>query len=255
MDYSFIEELSINHWQSLSTLLFDGWVLRFADGVTKRANSVNPLYASSADLDYKIQECENIYSAHHLPTTFKVTPFTQPAHLDRILEEKGYSLADMCCIQTLKLDRLPEPTLTNVKIEEDNAPEWMEHFCRMNSVSDDKKRIMERMLSSIKTKKGFISLYNGDQVVACGLGVMEREYIGLYDIVTDKRYRNQGFGEQMILNLLQWGRENGAKYSYLQVVCSNAPALKLYAKLGFTEAYKYWYRVKELSGRTGHHLR
>ena len=35
MDNRFIEELSLNHWQPLSTLLYDGWVLRFADGYTK----------------------------------------------------------------------------------------------------------------------------------------------------------------------------------------------------------------------------
>ncbi|MNI69139.1 ribosomal-protein-alanine N-acetyltransferase [compost metagenome] len=103
---------------------------------------------------------------------------------------------------------------------------------------------MEGILSNIKTKKGFISLYDEGKVVACGLGVIERAYIGLYDIVTDIKYRNRGFGEQLLLNLLTWGRENGAKYSYLAVVMNNKPALKLYSKLGYTEAYKYWYRVK-----------
>ncbi|MDY8022035.1 GNAT family N-acetyltransferase [Paenibacillus polymyxa] len=104
---------------------------------------------------------------------------------------------------------------------------------------------MERMLSNIKTKKGFVSLYYEEQVIACGLGVIEREYIGLYDIVTDINYRNRGFAEQMILNLLKWGKENGAKYSYLAVVSNNEPALRLYSKIGYSEIYKYWYRVKD----------
>lgn len=64
MDNKFIEELSLNHWQSLSTLLYDGWVLRFADGYTKRANSINPIHYSTCNLTIKIKECENIYSAH-----------------------------------------------------------------------------------------------------------------------------------------------------------------------------------------------
>ena len=101
------------------------------------------------------------------------------------------------------------------------------------------------MLASIVPNTCFVSLLQGESVVACGLGILERGYLGIFDIVTDRQFRNRGFGEQLILNLLKWGRENGAKYSYLQVMRSNAPALKLYLKLGFQEIYHYWYRVKQ----------
>ncbi|MDB5085123.1 MAG: family N-acetyltransferase, partial [Bacilli bacterium] len=40
-DYKMIEELTLNNWQPLQTMLYDGWLLRFAGGYTKRANSVN----------------------------------------------------------------------------------------------------------------------------------------------------------------------------------------------------------------------
>lgn len=215
MDNKFIEELSLNHWQSLSTLLYDGWVLRFADGYTKRANSINPIHYSTCNLTIKIKECENIYSAHHLPTIYKITPFIHPMHLDETLEEMGYTLIDTTSVQTLNLDNISEPKLTSVIINEEITSGWLEDFCRLNHVQNKDKYVMERMLSNIKTKKGFISFYYEEQFVACGLGVIGREYIGLYDIVTEKNYRNRGFGEQMILNLLKWGKENGAKYSYL----------------------------------------
>jgi Acetyltransferases len=244
MDYKFIEELSLNHWQPLSTLLYDGWVLRFADGYTKRANSINPIHYSTCDLQEKIKECEKIYAAHHLPTIFKITPFVHPVHLDETLEEMGYTLLDTTSVQTLNLDHIGEPKLTSVVINEDATSLWLENFCRFSDVNAKDRNVMERMLSNIKTKKGFISFYYEEQVVACGLGVIEREYIGLYDIVTDQNYRNRGFGEQMILNLLKWGKENGAKYSYLAVVANNEPALRLYSKIGYSEIYKYWYRVK-----------
>lgn len=244
MDNKFIEELSLNHWQPLSTLLYDGWVLRFADGYTKRANSINPIHYSTCDLNTKIKECEKIYSTNHLTTTFKITPFVHPLHLDDTLEEMGYSLIDTTSVQTLNLDNISEPKLTSVKINEDITAEWLEDFCRLNNVNHKNKYVMERMLSNIKTQKGFLSFYYEEQVIACGLGVIEREHIGLYDIVTDANYRNRGFGEQLILNLLKWGKENGAKYSYLAVVPNNEPALRLYSKIGYSEIYKYWYRVK-----------
>ncbi|MFD0620504.1 GNAT family N-acetyltransferase [Paenibacillus sp. GCM10027629] len=245
MDNKLIEELSLNHWQPLSTLLYDGWVLRFADGYTKRANSINPIHYSTYDLNNKIEECEKIYSANNLPTTYKITPFVHPINLDGSLEGKGYSVIDTTSVQTLKLDNIIEPELTSVRIYENITADWLENFCRLNNVKDKDKHVMERMLSNIKTKKGFVSLYYEEKVIACGLGVIEREYIGLYDIVTDINFRNRGFGEQMILNLLKWGKENGARYSYLAVVANNAPALRLYSKIGYSEIYKYWYRVKD----------
>ena len=47
------EELSMNAHPSIKTQLFDGWVLRFADGYTNRANSVNPLYPSEMAIEEK----------------------------------------------------------------------------------------------------------------------------------------------------------------------------------------------------------
>ncbi|MFD2698935.1 GNAT family N-acetyltransferase [Paenibacillus shunpengii] len=246
MNNKYIEELSLNHWPSLSTLLYDGWLLRFANGFTKRANSIHPLYHSTGETLHKITECEKIYSANGLPAVFKITPFIHPEDLDSALDQAGYSVVDATSVQTVDLAHIRKPRLTSVQIYERPHDEWLNNYYKLNQVKAADRITMERMLSNIKTRTGFISLYDDEQVVACGLGVVEREYIGLYDIVTDARYRNRGFGEQMILNLLSWGKEHGARFSYLAVVANNAPALRLYSKIGYTENYKYWYRVKAL---------
>jgi len=39
-----VEERSLNAWPSLHQMLYDGWVLRFSNGYTRRANSVSPIY-------------------------------------------------------------------------------------------------------------------------------------------------------------------------------------------------------------------
>ncbi|MBK5484263.1 GNAT family N-acetyltransferase [Peribacillus sp. TH16] len=101
------------------------------------------------------------------------------------------------------------------------------------------------MLENIIPDRCFMLLTDDSgTVLACGLGVLEGEYLGLFNIVTQEKFRNQGYGAKLNKNLLHWGKENGAKYAYLQVILSNAPALNLYAKLGFEEKYKYWYRIK-----------
>jgi N-acetylglutamate synthase len=76
------------------------------------------------------------------------------------------------------------------------------------------------------------------------LGVVQDGFIGLFDIVTDAQFRNRGYGQQLVSEILAWGKEKGAQTAYLQVMLNNPPALKLYSKVGFKEIYQYWYRVK-----------
>ncbi|KPD08824.1 hypothetical protein AM501_07860 [Aneurinibacillus migulanus] len=240
-----IEELSLNAWASLQTMVYDGWLIRFSNGYTKRANSVNPIYESTEDLDRKIHYCENIFNTRSLKPVFKITESVYPETLDKVLEDHGYTAIDHTSVQLLLLSTLKEPLIHTVKLEERLNDAWLNQFCKLNNQSETNKAIMKQMLSLITPKTCFVSLYDNDTVVACGLGVLERGYLGIFDIVTDLHYRNRGFGEQLMLNLLKWGKENGAEYAYLQVMLNNGSALRLYSKLRFQEIYQYWYRVKK----------
>src|ERR1041385_4991873 len=86
----FVEELSMTALPALQTVYYDGWVLRFADGFTRRANSVNPVYDSTLSLEKKLKYCEHLFSEHKLPTVFKLTPMSYPVDLDRVLEFHHY---------------------------------------------------------------------------------------------------------------------------------------------------------------------
>jgi ribosomal protein S18 acetylase RimI-like enzyme len=239
-----IEEFSMNAWPSLETELYDGWVIRFSKGYTKRANSINPLYSSTINTEDKILKCENLFHSRKLPVVYKMTPNSVPSDLDDILDKEGYKLIDTTSVQLLKLDTTKEPTHNNIVVYNTPDENWIHDYCTLNKVDYENMDTLRIMLNSIKPTKFFISLLINNKVVSCGLGVLEGEYIGLFDLIVDSKYRGQGYGEQLILNLLKLGKKNNAKYSYLQVVKTNIPAVRLYSKLGFKEHYKYWYRVK-----------
>ncbi|MGF7059502.1 GNAT family N-acetyltransferase [Brassicibacter mesophilus] len=241
----FMEELSMNAWPSLQTKLLDGWVLRFSNGYTKRANSINPIYHSKEDINNKVDHCEQIYRNKNMRVVFKMTNEAFPESLDCILQEKGYEIIDNTSVQTLDLSRFTGVNLSNIIVEEDFSEEWLTNYCLTNSVNERNKETLRDMLRSIGTNKYFASLRVDGKIVAYGLGVLEREHMGLFDIVVDKEYRGRGYGEQMMRGLIKIGKNNGAKIAYLQVMLNNSPALKLYSKIGFKEIYQYWYRVKE----------
>lgn len=237
-----IEELSMNAWPALQVVLYDGWVLRFADGYTRRANSVNPLYASSRDVEEKIWYCERLYRSKGLSVTFKMTPESLPHGLDDVLGQKGYVVDAKTSVQTLDLGDVEAPTCT-ASLETTLSEAWLSDQCRLSKTDERKRQIAGQMLRNIAPATCYASINEGERVVACGMGVLEGEFLGLFDIVTDAEYRGCGYGKQVMLNLLSWGKHSGAGTAHLGVMLNNPSALHLYQKLGFREVYQYWYRV------------
>src|SRR5439155_2658401 len=90
VDSARIEEAGLNALQTQRQLFYDGWLLRVSPGKAKRARSVNPYFGSTLSLDVKIDYCERVYAEYGLPTLFRMTPFIQPPHLERTLDERGY---------------------------------------------------------------------------------------------------------------------------------------------------------------------
>jgi GNAT superfamily N-acetyltransferase len=239
-----LEELSLNAQPAIETSYLDGWVIRFANGYTKRANSVNPLYTSVTNLDSKISLCESMYAVRKQPTVYKMTTLAEPRDLDDELARRGYREEPGASVQLLPLQTLEVPTQGRVTLSADANEQWLSAYFRLNNVQERYMPVMRHMLQHIAPQKCLAAVYIEGKIAAVGLGVMDRGFLGLFDIVTEPTMRQRGYGHQLMLYLLNWGKANGAGFAYLQVMMSNSPAMYLYEKLGFREVYRYWYRVK-----------
>ena len=235
-----IEEAGLNAWPALQQIRYDGWVLRFSKGYTKRANSVNALYPSAIDTREKVAFCEKQYKARELRPIFRITPFA-PADLDSILGARGYELIDTTLVLHLDLNQ-SSPTPSE-HVRGTSLDDWLPIYCRLKSSSLEEHQTHREILETIPGRCHYASLAASGEAVSCALGVLEGEFFGLFDIVTTPEHRKKGFGTQLISSMLGWARENGARHAYLGVVKLNSPARRLYDKLGFQEAYRYWYRV------------
>ena len=241
-----IEELSLNSWPAIQTMLYDGWILRFANGYTKRSNSVNPLFSSLLNIEEKIQSCEKLYEKMGLDVVFKMTSRVFPRNLDRILESMGYMYDSPTSVQILELGNIDLSLARKAIFSEKLSREWLNDFCELIRTKDKRKFSLKKILDNIVTAKCFASFREEGQgpMICSGLGVLQGKYLGLYNIVTAVNFRDQGYGTRMVLNLLDWGKRKGAETAYLHVELINKPALKIYSRLDFREIYRYWYRIK-----------
>lgn len=238
-----LEEVSLSAWPALQTLYYDGWLLRFADGYTRRANSVNAVYDSTLPLDEKIARCEQLYAARGLPTIFKMTEAVHPHDLDAVLEARGYTAEAHTSVQTVDLAQMELPAAP-LFFSSTPDEDWLALYCRLNEVDPARIPVMRAMLGSIVPAVAYARLEYAGETAAVGLAVADGAYAGLFDLVVDARWRGRGLGRGLVTGLLAWGRAQGAQTGYLQVMLNNVPAQRLYANLGFREAYRYWYWVR-----------
>lgn len=242
-----IEEASLNAWPALHQMLYDGWIMRFAKGYTKRANSVTPLYQGAGDLASKVAFSEQIYADSHLPLIFRLPSFCLPAGLDELLETRGYSVLDETLVYARGLETLEWSAPLEMRLQTMALGEWLPIYSRMSGSTENQQEVHRAILEAIRTQRTQFALCVQGSAVACGLGVLEDGYFGLFDIVTAPTWRRRGYGTQLVGGMLDWARRQGGLYAYLQVVGTNTPALRVYRAHGFSEAYRYWYRTAPLA--------
>src|ERR1700758_2845407 len=89
-----VEETCLNAWPALQEVLLDGWLLRFSQGLTRRANSANPL---GPGVRAAPQDCQTLYRRQGLPTIFRVLSLIDPV-VDEKLEALGYTREGHSCV-------------------------------------------------------------------------------------------------------------------------------------------------------------
>jgi ribosomal protein S18 acetylase RimI-like enzyme len=236
-----LEHALFRAWPSLSSCYYDGWLLRFAEGYTRRANSVNPVDGSTEDTAHKIAVCEQRYQQRGLLPHFRLTRTSQPDDLEAHLTARGYQRSSDTFMQTLALEGRSFASLETAHDEFNLTRGWLTACADINQIADDDAAVMQRMLLNIHTPVCYTRTGDPETPDAVGMAVADGEFVGLFKLAVHPGKRRAGIGQALTEHLLAWGMEQGATTAYLQVISENAPAQALYEKLGFAEQYRYWY--------------
>lgn len=228
-----VEEACLNAWPALKEIFYDGWLIRLAEGHTRRTNSVNVIGPGRYDLAEKIAHCEAIYSAHGLPTYFRIRSNDSSA-LEEALIERGFRAEDET--RTLYLDFADTPPVSSdgIEIAEQPSAEWFaahERFSGRPAANDLGKRLLDLVALPV----AFAAARNGEgQIVSVAYGAIHDRLVSLQWVATDPSARRKGFSRATLSSLLCWAKARGATGACLQVVAANTPAVNLYEAMAST---------------------
>ncbi|MET0606204.1 MAG: GNAT family N-acetyltransferase [Beijerinckiaceae bacterium] len=236
-----IEERMLNAWPSVETMVAGAWLLRFANGYSKRANSATSLGPDGDLDDAGVSHVLARAAAWGIPAVVRLTPLCHPM-LDARLDKRGFSEIEPTCamianlhsdIIDARVDMAPKPDAAWISA---NASS----YGGVKSNAEHLKAILDR----IRPDAAFATLCEGRHPVAWGIGVIERGMVGLQDIVVAPKMRSRGVGRALVRSLMAWGAANGAEQAYLHVLAANDAARNLYRTLGFRDAYRITHRVR-----------
>jgi N-acetylglutamate synthase len=235
-----IEFASYKSWPAFEQLDYQGWILRFANRATKRANSVNVLTLKTSRLHEAILYCESFFATRSQPTIFRLLSFIENANLDSELADANYSFVDPSLVlyQNIKFTRHE----IAFPISHDRGL-WLETYCNVSGINIESQKTHAEILARIPSPSLFAILEDQNQPVACGLGVIHDQCFGIFDLVTKQQFRNRGYGTSLMRSMISWAKCYGSQHCYLQVTVQNTSAIRLYEKLGYRYLYHYWYRV------------
>jgi ribosomal protein S18 acetylase RimI-like enzyme len=239
-----LERAAMRAWPALETVEDAGFIVRAARGYTRRANCATALGPSTGELSARVAWCERELAARRLPAVFRVLSTGGPADLDLALAAAGYRRDAESLVMTLELPvRAAAPAIAAAAIAPIPIDPWLDLYDRFGGKAGAQRETHRALLEAIQAERLLAAVRADAQPVGCGLAVRDGSQVGIFDLGVAPALRGRGHGGRLLDGLLRWGAQRGARRAYLQVLATN-PAIRLYERTGFREAYRYWYRVR-----------
>lgn len=241
-----IEHACFRAWPALRDEQISGWLLRFSEGLTRRANSANPLQPKIADPDRLIVACESRYRAQSLPTFFRIPSLIDPA-MQECLEQRGYKAEGESLVMYGTMDEAASQPDDHTELLSKPSEEWLRAMSVLQNYTLTRSATYAKIVTSIAVPVAYIGLRDKERIIALAYGAIYDGLLCFESVVTDVAFRGRGNARRMLASLIDWAKAAGAEGLCLQVEASNRPARNLYGGLGLKELYRYHYRREPVS--------
>jgi GNAT superfamily N-acetyltransferase len=234
-----LERLTARSWRALEEEPYGDWLLRAGGGFTGRANSVLVLGEPPDEPARAVAAVGEWYAARGLPPRAQV-PMPGADLADAAFDRAGWARDEDVLVLTAPVTDWRDP-----RVPVDLAP-----------TPDDAWLTGYRYRGTPLPPVAHAVLVNADAPVfaairldpapaplaAVARGVLVDGWLCVTAVTVDEAYRRRGLATAVMAGLGAWARTGGGHSCVLQVASSNAPALALYDRLGFTEHHRYHYR-------------
>ncbi|MBP1136052.1 ribosomal protein S18 acetylase RimI-like enzyme [Arthrobacter sp. PvP023] len=227
-----------------------GWVLRAAGGVTQRANSVWPRSEPSGTRHDRVawlRDARAWYRSRRLPVIFQVFDDSRSTALNAVLDEEGFTRQSETLV--LVRDAGAEPASADeapdggVELSAEPSAEWLRLWWSVDGRGGEESLATARgILEGCRSLYALVRDDNGVPAAVGRLAVPSGSEGGLYAMATRPDARRRGYASRVLRTLLREGDARGLSGYWLLVTAANAGARELYARSGFTEAGRYYYR-------------
>ncbi len=239
LDVVELERLAARGWRGTEVQPLGEWLLRAGGGgYSGRAHSVLVTGSPGLPLAEAVAAVAGWYGERGL-TPCAQLPGRQSREADAAFAAAGWGRDQDTLVLTVPLDdEGPGPRAT-VTLAPDPDPAWFAAARR----GDDPVPDAARTVLTHADQLAFASIRDdAGTVVAVARGVLTDHWLGITAVSVDPAVRRGGLATSLTRALQSWAVDRGARWCYLQVVASNAPARALYRRLGFIEHHRYHYR-------------
>jgi ribosomal protein S18 acetylase RimI-like enzyme len=229
-----LERLLAATWPAPETAELGGWLLRYAEGFSRRANSVLALTAPEGGTDAALAAVEAWYDARGArPLVALAGAVTK--RLDEELAARGWQAEGATAVMTKTLGGVAYQG--EAAIADAPSRELLEQEGR------GRPDIAARIFGS-GPGRGYAEIRRGGALAARGRGAIAGDLVAITSIGTLPAFRRQGLGTEILHALEAWGHADGARRAALQVETDNEAAIAMYTRLGYAERYRYYYRAR-----------
>lgn len=238
-----IEHACLKAWPALEEERHGAWIARFANGYTKRANSVQSLDVDDdQDAPRRIEAVAQAYRQRGLRPTFRVTPLAGAGVLSA-LDDKGWAPYEPSLVLAMELPKRARPVAATTRLFEAADPEWRQAQGAMAGYGEAESSALAGILDKIAVPARGVLVYDDAyRPVGAALAINADGIAIFLNVVVDPSARGQGYGRAVMHAALNWTSQSGAERSAIQVLGDNETAQSLYRSLGFAEVYSYHYR-------------
>jgi ribosomal protein S18 acetylase RimI-like enzyme len=242
------EEAALNSTAVPEQMLYEGWLIRWAPGRFKRMRSVNVLSAALRPLDQRLAFARRLFARKQLPLVFRITSLGPDLELDAQLASRGFELGSPTYVMACPLATIAA-RYTALRFERVSNNDFAETIGALRAdAASDIEAHRRRLNSSVMEAIALIAWTPEGDCAGGALAIVDDTVVGIFDVVVNVTHRRLGYAQALMAQLAARAGAVGATIAYLQVEHDNDAARALYLRMGFTDAYNYWYRIPPQAG-------